>query len=124
MSTNEDLQKYDEAITGQKDYFTQNFGCSTSPTIYSISFNETNTHFTSCGWGWDLKCLNYSKGNPTQCGKIVLGSIAICRLCYERKKDEILDLCQKFNSHLRENYQETINRSIADKRHVGLIRWS
>lgn len=122
-NNNDEKETYSDRLKRQKQYFSENFGCSTSPSFYFIHFHDASAHWMEYSWGWNLSFLNSKDGDPTQCGKGVFGGTALCQKCYKEKKDEIEQAGRKFDRELRENDQEKIDKIIAEGRKTKIITW-
>ncbi|CAF1363845.1 unnamed protein product [Rotaria sp. Silwood1] len=117
---NDNKDIYYERLARQKQYFSQNFGCSTSPSFYYIHFHDGHSHWMKYQWGWNLSYLNLDDGDPTPCGKCVFGFTALCERCYRENRDKIQVLCQQFDKEIKENHQETIQDIIQDGRKIKI----
>lgn len=112
---------YIDALRRQTAYFQQHFGCSTSPSFYFIHYEDGGAHWSSYAWGWDLRYLNKNDGDPTKCGKELGRGVAMCKKCYEEKRDEIRVVCRQFERELKENHQKAIDVDIEKGKKIGIV---
>lgn len=115
---------YIDTLNRHTDYFKQQFGCSTSPSFYFIYYEDGAAHWSSYSWGWDIRYLNRKEGDPTQCGKAIGSGVAICERCHKEKRDEIREVCRKFNGELKADHQKEIDKEIEKGKKIKVVTYN
>lgn len=125
MADSADKEKaYEDTLERQKQYFAEQFTCSATPTYYFIHFHNGMAHWSSYSWGWNLSYQNAPDGDPTPCGQTVFRGVAVCKKCYEEKKDDIRKVCSEFDKEVKEKHQSVIDDLIGYGRTIRICKYS